>query len=425
MCYNTQSEADTLSLSVLRALCASVSNPIQYTSFSDEMEGGRPKKVASIVGIICEYDPFHLGHTHQFALIRDRLPSARIVCLMSGCFTQRGMPALHAPRFRAEAALRAGADLVLELPCAFAVRDAERFALGGAEILHRLGFITHLSFGVEDEAAPLAEAAALLEAPTPAFTQNLKAALARGASFASAQGEALAACLGGDAWRKPNNILALCYLRALHRLSSPIQPLPVPREGDYHADRLSPAAWPSASAIRKAFLEQRFAEAEAACGYPLPCSPVCPPDALDALLLHRLRTASPEALRRLPDCTEGLENRLIACARQAASREELLALLKTKRYAYARLSRLCTHALLGMEADLPAHPAYVRLLGFRQSGAELTALFKSAAIPIVAKAADGPMGDPLYRLDQTAYELWALGARQPAGLMLRQGVAVL
>ena len=81
-----------------------------------------------VVGIICEYDPFHRGHARQFALIRQTLPDARIVCVMSGCFTQRGMPALFSPAFRARAALTAGADLVMELPCAFAVRDAENFA---------------------------------------------------------------------------------------------------------------------------------------------------------------------------------------------------------------------------------------------------------------------------------------------------------
>ena len=104
----------------------------------------------AVVGIICEYDPFHRGHRRQFELIRAQLPGARIVCLMSGPFTQRGMPALHSPADRARAALEGGCDLVLELPCAFSVRDAEHFALGGVSILTRLGFVTHLSFGAED-----------------------------------------------------------------------------------------------------------------------------------------------------------------------------------------------------------------------------------------------------------------------------------
>ena len=209
-----------------------------------------------VVGIICEYDPFHLGHAHQFDLIREQLPDALIICLMSGCFTQRGMPAVHQPRHRAEAALRAGADLVLELPCAFAVRDAEHFALGGVEILTRLGFVTHLSFGAEDgDLTLLRNAAALLESPTAAFESALRAQLDKGLSFAAAQGAALGECLGDpDRWSKPNNILALCYLRAIRRLNSSLQPLHVLREGDYHAQELGVNPWPSASAVRRALL---------------------------------------------------------------------------------------------------------------------------------------------------------------------------
>ena len=209
------------------------------------------------MGIICEYDPFHRGHRRQFELIRAQLPGARIVCLMSGPFTQRGMPALHSPADRARAALEGGCDLVLELPCAFSVRDAEHFALGGVSILTRLGFVTHLSFGAEDGLDALLPAAALLDAPTPAFQEALRAALVRGASFAAAQGEALAACLPAPRpapWEKPNNILALCYLRALRRLQSPLLPLPVRREGDYHAPVLEGRRWPSATAVRAAFL---------------------------------------------------------------------------------------------------------------------------------------------------------------------------
>jgi len=396
----------------------------QYTIIRKEAPVRMEK---AVVGIICEYDPFHRGHARQFALIREKLPDAKIVCLMSGCFTQRGMPAVHLPRERACAALRAGADLVLELPCAFSVRDAEHFALGGVEILTRLGFITHLSFGAEDDPTLLAQAAELLESPPSAFTEALKDALSQGFSFAAAQGQALERCLGGGAWSRPNNILALCYLRAIRRLHSPLIPLPVLREGDYHARELSTDSWPSASAVRRAFFAGDYAAAQNACGYEPAHNPVCRPDALDLLLLYRLRCAAPEWLRQLPDCSEGLENRLKACSDAAASREELLSLVKTKRYAHARLSRLCTHALLDMPSALIANasPSYVRLLGLKKQSADLTSLLKSGAIPVIAKAADGPLDDPLYQLDLRAYELWALGAGLPAGLMFRQGTAIL
>ena len=383
----------------------------------------------AIVGIICEYDPFHRGHRRQFDLIRAQLPGARIVCAMSGPFTQRGMPALHSPADRARAALEAGADLVLELPCAFAVRDAEHFALGGMSLLTRLGFVTHLSFGAEDDLDALLPAAALLDAPTPAFQEALRAALARGASFAAAQGEALAACLPAPRpapWEKPNNILALCYLRALRRLESPLIPLPVRREGDYHAAALEGRRWPSATAVRAAFLDGDLAAARAACGYDLPAAPVCRPEALDRVLLYKLRAQNAEALARLPDCTEGLENRLKACAARAATREELLSLLKTRRYAYARLSRLCCHALLDVTAGLlTAHPlpTYARVLGLRRGA--LNGKLRRSALPLPARAAELDPADPLAALDLRAYDLWALGAGLAQGMLLTQPVCTL
>lgn len=396
-----------------------------------------------VVGIICEYDPFHRGHRRQFELIRQKLPGAAIVCLMSGPFTQRGMPALFTPAYRAEAALRAGADMVLELPCAFAVRDAEHFALGGVDILSRLGFVTHLSYGTEDDTIDLTPAARLLEQPTEAFLQLLHKQLDKGSSFAAAQGAALAACAGGGMfpegiWQQPNLILALCYRRAMLRLNSPLQPLPVQRVGGYHDGELptvaggqseAPVAYPSATAVRRAYLGGDVSAAEAACGYPLPHAgdgmPVCPPDALDSVLLHTLRSMTPAQLQQLPLCTEGLEHRLAAAARQATNRESLLDALKTKRYARARLSRLCTHGLLGVTQELlEAHPLpeYVRLLGFRMENAGLLSHLRQSNIPVIAKAADGDLQNPLYALDNAAYDLWALGAGIPAGLMLRMNV---
>ena len=401
-----------------------------------------------IVGIICEYDPFHLGHARQFALIKAKLPNARILCVMSGCFTQRGSAALFPPAFRAHAALRAGASMVLELPCAFALRDAENFALGGVSLLHQLGFVTHLSFGMEDDALPFAtEVAALLENPSPIFTQALHAALATGKSFAAAQAQAVA-CAYADsspstapqapialslqdtvsaAMAKPNNILGICYLRALRRLGSTILPLPVKRIGDYHASSLAASGFPSASATRKAFLAGDTAAAEAACGYPLTGVPHHRPEALDTVLLHKLRSMSTKAIQALPDCSEGLENRIAALASRATTRASLLTSIKTRRYARARLNRLLSHALLDMDATLLANhpqPHYARLLGFRKADEPCLAALRHSGIRIIAKAAHGDMREPLYALDHRAYDLWALGAGLPAGLMMRQEIVI-
>lgn len=390
-----------------------------------------------IVGIICEYDPFHRGHRRQFELIREKLPDAAIVCLMSGCFTQRGTPALFSPAFRARQALRAGADMVLELPCAFSVRDGEHFALGGVSILSQLGFITHLSYGVEENADDLTQAAQLMENPTESFEQLLRQRLDEGVSFAAAQGAALAACLGDESplrWQQPNLILALCYRRAMLRLGSALEPLPVIRLGGYHDASLpgeTEALYPSATAVRKAYLSGNGHAAEAACGYMLPAlageEPVCLPGSLDRVLFYCLRSRTAQQLSRLPLCSEGLEHRLKAAAHISTSREELLEILKTKRYARARLSRLCTHSLLGITQQLLERyplPEYVRLLGFRKKSASLLSLLRESRIPVISKAADGDLSHALYALDNDAYDLWALGAGVPAGLMMRSGIVI-
>ena len=90
-----------------------------------------------VFGVICEYDPFHLGHRWMLEQLHRQGP---VVCAMSGCFTQRGEFAAVNKFARAEMAVRNGADLVLELPTPWAVSGAERFARGGVELLKKTGW---------------------------------------------------------------------------------------------------------------------------------------------------------------------------------------------------------------------------------------------------------------------------------------------
>ena len=114
------------------------------------------------VGIICEYNPLHLGHQKQIRKIREVFgEETAIVCAMSGNFVQRGYPAIIDKSYRAKAAVLAGADLVLELPVTTALSSAEGFAAGGVRILGNL--CDYLCFGVETEdSKALVEAAQML-----------------------------------------------------------------------------------------------------------------------------------------------------------------------------------------------------------------------------------------------------------------------
>ena len=64
-----------------------------------------------VTGIVCEFNPFHLGHAYLISQLRQRGADA-IVCAMSGNFVQRGEPALVNKLSRAEMAVACGADLV-------------------------------------------------------------------------------------------------------------------------------------------------------------------------------------------------------------------------------------------------------------------------------------------------------------------------
>ena len=112
----------------------------------------------------------------------------------------------------------------------------------------------------------------------------------------------------------------------------------------------------------------------------------------------------------LPDTGEGLDNRTYKCAGDCGSRETLLSALKCKRYTYARLSRLCAHALLGLTQELAAshpEPTYARILGFRRDAAPLLAHLKNAPLPPTVRAAV-LKDDPVFALEKRATDLQSL-----------------
>ena len=351
----------------------------------------------TVCGIIAEYDPFHKGHERHLRLAREKTGADYIVCVMSGSFTQRGQPALLPAHARAEMALKCGADIVLQSPYAFSVREAEYFALGGVYILHALGCVTHLSFGCEmDDLSLLQKAAACLERQEAAFTAALQAGLGGGLSFAAAQGAALKGALGpaAEGLSAPNAALALCYLRSLLRLNSPIQPVPILRNADYHAAELKADAYPSASALRGAILRGDWpGVASAVPENALPAlrravaEGLCPPDGLDSALRHTLLLARPKAIARWPGVDEGLEQRILRVLDHPMPVEEAVEAICTKRYPKARIRRILLRLLLELDREDPdvlKNPPYIRVLGFRKGSEELLSeLTRMADVPVI------------------------------------------
>ena len=290
-------------------------------------------------GIVAEYNPFHNGHKALVDRCREN-GATHIVAAMSGNFVQRGSVAIMDKRARAAAAIRGGVDLVLELPVPFAVATAEVFARGGVTVLDSLGCVDALAFGAECEDLALLKKAA--EAVTdPKVDELIKTELSGGVSYPTARAYAVRSVYGADiadVLEGPNNILAVETTEVEFKRMVGVGRAPVKVE-----------------------------ESERA-------------------ILSRLRMLTAEDIRKAPDVSEGLENRIYNAIQSATSLEELYDIVKTKRYTHSRIRRIVTALYLGiLPEDREAVP-YLRVLGFNDRGLEiLKAAKETASLPIITK----------------------------------------
>ena len=369
------------------------------------------------VGIICEYNPFHLGHQKQFGEIRAALgPDTVIVCLMSGNFVQRGMPAVFDKALRAQAAIVCGADLVLELPTVCALSSAEGFAAGGVKILSP--FCDYLCFGCEtgDEQSLIQTAQALL---SPEFGPALRQELESGCSFPAARQRALQQLGISDALlEKPNDILAVEYCKAILAQGSSMKPLPIHRGGDYH-DTSADAENPSATALRR-LMEQN---ADWSAFVPTPAekvfrnAPIHTLAAGERAMLARLRTMTEDDFSALPYGSEGLWRKLMHASRECATLEDILTVTKSKRYTRTRLDRMVMCAYLGITEELMNAPVpYVRVLGLRSSGIPVLKRARETGLfPHTGEKTDHPYQTLEQRWDDL-YGLFRVDTPSPAGM---------
>jgi len=416
----------------------------------------------NIISIIAEYNPFHLGHQYQLQEARRLLgQDSAVMAAMSGSYTQRGEPAITDKWSRTRMALAAGVDLVLELPFAYACASAERFADGGVRLLQATGLDSQLVFGSESgDLEWLRQAAEFLVPETPDFKDALHACLAEGLSFPAARQKAMEQVSGDSALAgllsQPNNILAVEYLKAIHRLPScRLRPVTIRRLGqDDRSENLpGTGVLPGASAIRMAVFQATQAHPEPQLAdladrlldaMPVPAlaelmariqsgpGPVWP-EQLQQLALSRLRSAGPDELDLIAGMGEGLSRRLSAAARRPgpflqSPWQTLLSDADTRRFTRTRIQRALAAMLTGLnQADLDAFdaaggPAYIRVLGFSRKGRYLLKLMRRLAEkPLITRSSDFRElgGDQVLQrmaqLDLVAADLWDSAAGLPGG----------
>ncbi len=361
-----------------------------------------------ITGIICEYNPFHLGHQKQLNTVRGQIgPDGAIVCLMSGNYVQRGHPAILDKSWRAQAALAGGADLVLEMPIGVTLSSAEGFAGGSVAILSRL--CTRLSFGAEtaDLDALLSTAQTLLG---PEFPAALRLQLDTGKSFPAARAAALTSMgVKAGILATPNNILAVEYCKAILSQGSPLVPFPIPRAGSYHAE-IPEDGNPSATALRKLMLAgQPWQDHIPSQAHPfLTGKPLHTLEAGQRAILGRLRTMTEAEFSQLPYGSEGLWRKLMHASRSGATLDAIIDATKSKRYTRSRIDRMILCAFLGLtETDLSSPPPYTRVLGFNDRGREILRQVKKTGF--FRNAGEDP-GHPYWQTECRVGDLYGLFA---------------
>ena len=360
-----------------------------------------------IVGIICEYNPFHSGHLYQIEMVKNKIPGAKIVAIMSGNTTQRGQFSMLSKYKRAEIALESGVDLVLEMPFPYSSSAAENFATAGVKIAAEIG-CTDLCFGTEncdiDYISSVANAIDSCE-----FENAISKELGdKKTSYIVARERALQA-LGFNSLLFANDMLGVEYVRAINKIGATITPFAIKRTGAGYND-LSVCDVMSASAIRTHFYKENTI-----IGVPSNLEKYY----LDAIvknefieekvakdfLFRFILTMSQKKIESCVDSSKEIASIIKSIADESKNGEEFFENLSTKTYTRARLSRVVMFTLFGI-TKIDKNIRFALLLGANKNGREILSNAKKSNVKIITKHSDSSeLDSDSQNILETLYEV--------------------
>ena len=358
----------------------------------------------NVTGIITEYNPFHLGHLHHLKECKKNTNCDGVICVMSGNFVQRGMPAIMDKWERAKIAVKNGVDLVVELPLIFSISSAEAFAYGSVALLEKTKIVNNLYFGSEHgNVLDLNKIASVIIKEPIEYKNTLKKELAKGVPYHYARLTSLKNYFNDmnleEIISSSNNILGIEYLKALIRLNSPIKPYTLKRIGSNYNDEDITSLYASATSIRKTLSFNDFDKIKEV----LPKESyeeiinlkntdykfVYPED-IFPFLKYKILTEG-ENLSKLSQLKEGLDNKIKKEILNSNNLNEFILNIKSKRYTYTAISRALVSFFIGMENFSLEHIKnssieYMRPLAFNERGSKILKEIKNKeSIKIITK----------------------------------------
>lgn len=331
-----------------------------------------------IIGIICEYNPFHNGHLYMINKIKEMYPDSVIISVVSGYFTQRGDSSLINKWDKTEIAIKNGIDLVVELPTIYSTQSADNFSYGAVKLLNELN-VSKIVFGSETNDIELFKDLASKQLNKD-YENKIKIYLDKGYNYPTAMNKAL-----GFTIDKPNDILALSYVREIIKHNYTIEPISIKRTNDYHDKNLNNEIT-SASSIRENIKIKNIDKY-------IPNNSITYYNNLSftedyyRLLKYKIISEIND-LNKYLDVDEGIDNKIKKEIFNSNSLDELINNVKSKRYTYSKLKRMFIHILLGItkEENKNKKINYIRILGFNKNGQKyLNKIKKEVKLPIYTK----------------------------------------
>lgn len=337
------------------------------------------------IGIICEYNPFHYGHLYHLNKIKELYPNSNIILVMSGWITERGDLSLIDKFKKADIALEYGVNLIVELPFKY-IQSADYFAKGAIEILNKLSCDT-IIFGSEsnnvDELINLAN----IQINNKEYNNLVKKYVDEGINYPTALSKALKS-ITGKTVDTPNDILGLSYVREIIKNNYNIKPITIKRNSDFNSKTIE-GKITSATSIRELLKKKKnIKKYVPKLSYKYLDNPLFIEDYFDYL---KYKIISSNDLTIYQGVDENLSNRIKKYINESNSLEELLNLIKTKRYTYNRLKRTLTYILFSITKEDCSNLdlEYIRILGFDKNGKDiLNKIKKDIDIPILTNYDD-------------------------------------
>ena len=345
----------------------------------------------SVIGIVCEFNPFHNGHKHLIDSVKA--DGDIVVCVMSGNFVQRGEPAIFPKEIRAKSALVNGADIVLELPFLYATASAELFASSAVKILDAFG-CDKIAFGTENTTLNQLENAVEILLSND-FDEKIKKYLEGGLSYPKARQMAFEEFNCDCDISSPNNILAIEYISAIKKNNYSITPITVNRKGANYNDNFAIDDFASATHIRNLINNNKdFQKYVPENAYQIYKNALVNGEYLNAekfnisalSILRSTNTIDPE----IANMAEGLENRIASAVKTSSNLAEIYDNVKTKRFTHSRIRRSVLSCVMNVtNDDLQIPVPYCRLLGFNtEISGKLGNLVKKCSLPYVVNYSD-------------------------------------